>query len=145
MCVPHRRRLKTLVGDAGTDDCEMDVNQNMDIASVYRRTDDYEEIILHQMTLTKVSKKFAMKVIQLTVVENSIFCGGMDDSGYHIETIVADTTGDVIKLQLDLGAERPSFETLKRLMNRFRFGTDWKLLDPHFHVESGDDSGMYIR
>lgn len=115
---------------------ERNGDKSINDTPVNQGSDDLEEIILYQMTLAKVSKIFTAKVIQLTVVEDSVF-----DSGY-VETIVADTTGDVIKLRLNLTTENGY---AKELLKKFRFGTVWKLPNPDFRMENGDESTMYIR
>lgn len=124
-----------------TESTERTGDQNMDSTPppVNDASDDFEEIILYQMTLSKVSETFTAKVIQLTAVEDPIY-----DSGF-LDTVVADTTGDVIKLRLDLGVECPASSTLKGVMKKFRFGTVWKLRNPDFIMENGDESTMYIR
>lgn len=102
-------------------------------------SDDFEEIILYQMTMTDKPGKFTSKVMRLTVAEDSLYTEN------HFETIVADTTGDVIKLRLDVGVDRPSNQRLQELMKQFRFGTEWKLPNPDFYMDSRGDSTMYIR
>lgn len=115
-------------------------NSTLSSQALNNQCDNYEELILHQMTMVKVSRTHTSKMIQLTVVEDCIY----NSSGYF-ETIGADTTGDVIKLQMNLGTERPEDHRLKELMRKFRFGTVWKLLNPDFVMENGDESTMFIR
>ncbi len=142
-CIPHRRRLKNMLSDKATESLAQLTgdDENMDsmpqLANV--NCDDYEELILYQLTVSNTSRKFTSKTIQLTVVEDSLYSSG------YFETIVADTTGDVIKLQVNLGTERPENHRLKGLMRKFRFGTVWKLRNPDFYMENGDESTMFIR
>lgn len=137
MCVAHRQRFKNMLSLPAAGIGEHNGDQIMDKTSTNQDTDHFEEIILYQMTVAKVSKIFTAKVIQLTVVEDSMFASG------YVETIVADTTGDVIKLQLDLGVDRPEYG--KELLRKYRFGTVWKLPNPDFRMKNGDESTMYIR
>lgn len=129
MCVPHRRMLKKLLSDpASTILTKLDDNQNTNstLPSANNNDEeakDFEQIILYQMTLSKMSEVFTSKVIELTVVEDSLFS---KISGLFV-MVVADTTGDVIKLQIDLGTNSPDNHLLKELMKKFRFGTVWCL------------------
>lgn len=116
-----------------------DKNTDSNRRPVKNGSDNCEEIVLYQMTFARVSETFTAKVIQLTVVEDSMY-----DSGF-LETVVADKIGDVIRLQLDVGAVPPDNRTLMKLMRKFRFGTVWKLRSPDFHIGHGDESTMYIR
>lgn len=142
-CIAHRRRLKNMLWDPATASLAQlttgDQSMNSTSPSPNDNCDEYEELILHQLTMTKVSQKFTAKMIQLTLVEDSVY-----NSGYF-ETIVADTTGDVIKLQVNLGAERPDNHRLKGLMQKLRFGTVWKLRNPDFYMDNGNESTMFIR
>lgn len=119
-------------------------NTNSTLSSSNNNNDDsenFDEIILYQMTLAKTSEVFTSKVIRLTVVEDSLYS---KTSGFF-EMVVADATDDVIKLQLDLGTNTPDDHTVKELMKKFRFGTVWSLTNPDFHMENGDEKTMYIR
>lgn len=147
MCVPHRQLLKSMLLDPIVADImtQIDTDQSMDnvtrsSTSSEMDANNFEEIILYQMTIANESRKFTSKVIQLTAVEDPVYIPG------SFETIVADTTGDVIKLHLDVGAKcKENFVLLKALFRKFRFGTVWKLHDPEFHMKKEDESTMCIR
>lgn len=143
--VPHRRLLKNMLLDpiVAVIMAQNDTDQSMDDvtgSSPEKDSNNFEEIILYQMTMANESRKFTSKVIQLTSVEDPVYISG------NFETIVADTTGDVIKLHLDVGAEcKENSVLLKELFKKFRFGTVWKLQNPEFHMENADESTMCIR
>lgn len=140
VCVSHRQRLKMMLSDPATKIlAELNAQNTDSILPANIDLDDFDEIVLYQMTYAKVSEIFTLKVIELTVVEDSMY-----DSGFF-ETVVADKTRDVIRLRLDLGAARPDSHAEMVLMKKFRFGTVWKLRNPDFHMENGDESTMYIR
>lgn len=145
MCIRHRRLLQYYSADRiskgliplDIDDYDDDVDNDYGLNDI----DDFEEIILYQMTMKNKSARFTSKFIQLMVVEDSFFSvlTGL------FEMVVADTTEDVIILQMDLGTVNPDIHTVQKLMRKFRFGTVWNLKDPDFHMEKGNDLDMYIR
>ncbi|KAG4067322.1 hypothetical protein HA402_000313 [Bradysia odoriphaga] len=109
-CVEHRRRLKDMLSDPAVASLvQLIPDNNTSPIPSPLNCDDYEELILHQMTMTKVSRAHTSKMIQLTMVEDFIY------SSSRFETVVADTTGDVIKLLVNLGAERPENHRLKEI------------------------------
>lgn len=134
VCVPHRRMLEKLLSDpASTILTKLDDNQNTNstLPSANNNDEeakDFEQIILYQMTLSKMSEVFTSKVIELTVVEDSLFS---KISGLFV--------------MIDLGTNSPDNHLLKELMKKFRFGTVWCLRNPDFRIENGDEKSMYIR
>lgn len=144
VCVSHRRLLNNFLANPASSfptQVEGEENIDADVTPNNNNYDDFEEIVLYQMTLSKKSELFTSKAIKLTVVEDSLYSL---KSGF-VEMVVADITDDVVKLQLDLGASSRDSRTVKELMKKFSFGTVWSLKNPDFHMENGDEDTMYIR
>lgn len=144
MCVAHRRRLQNMISDTANDNLRIS-NEDGLVDSAETQppanigSNDFEELILYQLRMDKKSQIFTSKVFPLTVAEDFVYHSGL------LEAIVADTTGDVIKLQLDLGVERSDCRTVKQMMAKYRFGTVWQLINPDFHMENRDKNTMYLR